>query len=334
MSKRVKTIVVIATAMIAAGVILSVAGFAFGGFRSVQFGSGGLYIEEGEGGWRGAGIISSRTFDDIEVNGIDSIDIEVDMYSVTLREGDEDEYEIEVQNLYAREMPIGRVRDGVLTIRENRDATARAGEGDLFGNGVWRLLQHIRNANDVDDIPRIEITYPRGARFDSVSVDDAAGSVEIRGLSAASLSVDCAAGSLNIREAATDDLSVKMSMGECEIRDVRAGKAVVEMDAGSFFAREFDCGALDGTLRMGDIDVEGSLHGDVNISADAGSVSLRTDLPESEYSVDLNVEMGGVTVGKRDVSDGISANFQASPDTARYRIHIEANMGDVELDFI
>ncbi|MDR1573702.1 MAG: DUF4097 domain-containing protein [Clostridiales Family XIII bacterium] len=313
-----KVLVIIATAMIAAGVILSAVGVAFGGFRSVHFGSGGFYMA-GLPGTAGVAPVS-HTFD-----GFDGVDVDVSFYAVTLKEGDV--YGAEVKSLYARETPEVRVADGVLTVYGDKETTARERRG-FFG----RLLFLPFRFGDIDEIPTIEITYPRGARIGGVNVKSDAGSVEIEKLTAATVSVECMAGSLEIEETTADELRVKLNAGGCEIKDTTATVATVELDAGSFSARDFDCGALDGSFRLGDVSVKGSLRGDVNITADMGSVFLETDLPESKYLVNTDVSLGSVTVGERAASGG-DIDMSFGDVGAPYTISVKAAMGSVEVDF-
>jgi hypothetical protein len=309
--------------MIAAGVILSAVGLALGGFKSVRFGSQGFYVsDDARGAWSAPETVSRRLDD------FDTIDIDVAAYAITLREGDA--YDIKLKNGPERETPYIHAEGGVLTVRENGDALRKRQKG-LFAS--WLSILPFRVIyNDWDDAV-IEITYPDGARFADVSIEAAAGDVDVLGLDAASLSVVCAAGNLEIEDSETDKLRVSLNAGKCKIENTRAGEADVEMDAGSLTAQDFDCGALRGSLRMGEVDMEGSLRGDVDISADMGNVSIRTDLPKSKYRVDLDVSLGSVTVDDRTVSGGnvgIGADRDAS---APYSLRVRAAMGNVKIDF-
>jgi hypothetical protein len=325
MGRVTKAIVITATAMIAAGVILSAVGFSFGGLNSVGFDSQGfrVYFEDG-GGFRGARGAASRGL----YERFEGIDVDVDAYFIELRE--DDAYSVVIRNGYVRENPAFNIKDGVLTVRD----TARARE-----RGLLRFLNvdvlRVFDGYGEDDIPTIVISYPANARLSDVNIEAAAGKVEIDGLEAASLSVDCSAGSLEIDETDVRELSVTMSAGECKIEDVRAESAVVGMNAGSFSAKGFDCGALTGNFNMGDADVKGRLHGDVDISADMGNVSLETDLPKSDYIIDVNVSLGAVTVDGRNVS-GLNAGIgelSGRSDSANYKLRVSAGMGNVEIDF-
>jgi hypothetical protein len=84
---------------------------------------------------------------------------------------------------------------------------------------------------------------------------------------------------------------------------------------------------------MGEVDVEGSLRGDVDIRAAMGSVLLKTDLPESEYRVDLDVSLGSATVGGRVVSVGPISSIRTDPGAAPHKIYVNAEMGSVVIDF-
>ncbi|MDR1247228.1 MAG: DUF4097 family beta strand repeat-containing protein [Clostridiales Family XIII bacterium] len=325
MGRVTKAIVITATAMIAAGMILSVIGFAFGGLNSVSFGSRGfrVYFED-ERGFPGA----LRDVSQGLYERFTSIDVDVDAYFIELRE--DDDYSVVIRNEYVRETLAFDIKDDVLTVRD----TARSRE-----RGIRRFLSvdwlRIFNGYDEDDIPTIVITYPANARLSNVDIEAAAGKVEVDGLEAASLSVDCSAGSLEIDETSVQDLSVTMSAGECRIDDVRAESAVFDMDAGSFSAKGFDCGELTGDFRMGNVDVSGRLRGNVDISANMGSVSLKTDLPEWDYRVDLNVALGAVSVGGRSVS-GLNAGMtqgSGRPDSENYTLRIRADMGNVDIAF-
>jgi hypothetical protein len=308
--------------MIAAGVILAAVGLALGGFNSVRLGSQGFYVDSEPGLW-GAKESLSKRFDQFE-----NIDIDVAAYTVRLRKGDA--YGMELKSRRARETPYIHAADGILTVRESKEDMRRR-KGFLEGLlSVWPFgVVH----SDWDDA-LIEITYPSGARFDAISIEAAAGNVDIVGLDADSLSVVCAAGNLEIENAKLGDLRVNLDLGECEIEDTRADGASVEMNAGSFSTKDFDCGPLRGDFHMGAADVEGTLRGDVDISADVGSVSVRTDLPKSEYRLDLDVSLGSVTVDGRTVSGRNLVDIAADADaSASYDFRVRAAMGSVEIDF-
>ena len=99
MSKYVKIIVAVATAMIAAGVILAAVGLALGGLNSVHFGAQGFYVDSEPGFW-GANESLSKRFDQFE-----NIDIDVAAYTVRLRKGDA--YGMELKSRRARARRIG-----------------------------------------------------------------------------------------------------------------------------------------------------------------------------------------------------------------------------------
>jgi hypothetical protein len=316
-----KAIVIISTAMIAAGVILSAVGLAFGGLRSVHFGSRGFYVEDRDGG-SDAEDISQR------VDDFDDMDVDVGAYAIVLREADA--YGIEVRSLYTRETPAVRVEDGVLTVHGDRDTSRRG------WRGVINLLPFAISGegfDDLDEAPTIVISYPRGARFGDVRVKSAAGSVDIEDIRARVLSVDCDAGRLDIEEAEADALRVKLNAGMCEIENARVGEAVFDLDAGSLSTRDFDCGDLDGSFHLGSVDVRGSLRGDVDITADMGNVSVETDLPKKDYYVELDVGLGNATVDGRAVSGVLAGSWYGDSDSAPYSIRVKAGMGSVEIDF-
>jgi hypothetical protein len=326
MGKIMKTILIIAAAMIVAGVILAIAGLAFGGFRSVHVGPGGFFTA-----WRpGESEVEniSESFD-----SFDGVEVDVEVCTVILREAEA--YEVKVRNLYAntRERPEIRVVDGVLTVRGEDDDPEFGRRGFLSRMALF--FPYI-GSDDWGEAPTVEISYPRGARFGEVRVESEAGSVDIKNLEAASLSVESDAGSLKIEKAAVGELRVSLSAGECEIKNTSADSAAVAMEAGRFSARGFDCGALDGDFNMGEVDVEGSLRGEVDIRSTMGSVLLKTDLPESEYRVDLDVSLGSATVGGRVVSGGPISSISTGSDdpaAAPHKIYVNAAMGSVVINF-
>jgi hypothetical protein len=320
MNKNMKVIIAVATAMIAAGVILSAVGFALGGFRSVHLGSRGFYVEERADGRNASGGSPQKTTD------FTGVHVDVRAYTVLLREGDA--YGTAVQIGRARSAPEIRVEDGVLTVRES--GKARGFWPVVLGGWLSSLRFGIANS-DLDDAV-IEITVPSDARMGDIRIEADAGSVEIDGLDTASLSVNCSAGNLKIEKSAMDELHVDLRAGNLEIEDARAGGAEVKLDAGSFVARDFDCGDLRGEFKMGEADVEGSLRGDVDITTDMGSVTLQTDLPKSEYLVDLRVSLGSATVDGRDVS-GAGVGASQGGGAMPYSIRVNASMGNVEVKF-
>jgi hypothetical protein len=260
------------------------------------------------------------------------IDVDLDFFFVVLREGDA--YNVEIRSEDARWMPQVRVRDGVLAVSDSfGEASERRGRrGFLSRLGLRGDL--FLGIGDIDvDIPTLEISYPAGARFDEVRLQTAAGSTEIENMEAASLSVDCDAGNLEIEDTTVADLNISLNAGKCEISEVKAENASVTMNAGSFSAEDFDCGGLRGDFNMGGVKAEGRLRGDVNIVNDMGNVYLRTDLPASEYAVDLDVALGNATVDGRTLSGANIQNDLGRSDSATYRIRVKAAMGNVKIDF-
>jgi hypothetical protein len=319
MNKNVKIFIAVATAMIAAGMILSVVGLALGGFKSIRFGTQGFYVDGEAGFWDAKGTVS-RSLDRFE-----SINIDVDAYTVTLRKGDA--YGITLISGKGRETPYIHEADGILTVRESGESKR---QGGFFESWLSLLPLSIVHSDWADAL--IEITYPSGARFDEVNLEASAGSVDIVGLDAASLSVACAAGDLEIENAKLGDLSINLNAGMCEIEDTRADSAILKLDAGSFSAQDFECGPLRGDFRLGRVDVEGSLRGNVDISADVGDVSVRTDLPKSEYRLDLGMSLGNVTVDGHTVYEG-DRGFSAGDASAPYGLRVKAAMGNVRINF-
>jgi hypothetical protein len=318
-----KTVVIIAAAMVAAGVILAVVGVAFGGLNSVHFGPRGFYI--GYDDLPDGRADFFRAFD-----AFDGIDVEADAYFITLREGDA--YGVKVRNAWtnAGEPEIG-VEDGVLRI--NADYGARRDRDARRGARIvnW-LIKNFGGLGGPGEAPLIEITYPEDARLGGVVIDADAGNVTVSGLAAAALSVECDAGGLSIKETDARELRVDMNAGECRIDDTRAETAVVSMDAGSFSASGFDCGALTGNFNVGSVYVEGRLRGDVDISASMGDVRLKTDLPESDYDVDLDVSLGVASVNGREIGKADARGF-GGPGPAPYKLRVKTDMGGVDVEF-
>ncbi|MDR3295350.1 MAG: DUF4097 domain-containing protein [Clostridiales Family XIII bacterium] len=306
MRKTVKRILAAAVVLLVAGAALAAVGFVMGGMKSVQLGPGGFYIADE----------ANRLDVSKDFQTFDALDVEVSACEIVLKEGDG--YHVEIRNMGARP-PVVSLEDGVLTIRE----TPGLFSWTLPGNGSfgWWMA----------DAPHIEIGYPEGASLGAVKLAASASDIRIKNLRADTLKVFCGAGSLKAESMAVSGLTVDMSAGNCDLSDVSAGRAELSLSMGDLRARRFVCDALEGHMDAGSTDIEGTLRGSTRISASMGDVTLKTGLPESEYSYDLDVSMGNVAVnGNRLSNGGRLSDWNAD---APNRIEVDASMGSVSVEF-
>lgn len=314
MNKGFKTVAIVAAICIAVGVFFAVIGFALGGFRSVHVGADGFYV-----GNSGSSSIEALTPSGDDIKNYKNIDIDVDAFQVILKEGDK--FSIEGSYSFAYGEPSISLEGDTLVITEK----------SFRQQGFWNRLL---NSNILgfwrDHELLLEIRYPKGTSFEVVDVDCAAASIRIDGITAKELNLSADAGEVNAANVNTDTLDIDIDAGDCSLNNVKVDNAFFSLDAGGLHAKEFVSNGLDGDLNLGSADISGTLRGVTTLDVDAGEVKLITSLPESDYGLNLDVELGDVVINGRDHSG--SALYNAG-EGRPHTINANVDMGTVKIEF-
>jgi len=315
--------------IIAIGVCLALGGFAAGGMKSLWLDRGGFHLSSNDRG--------SLVQVDEKYTGCTEIVVNVDFLDrVILKEGDD--FTVRGQN-YERLGGLDVYKDGgkllVNATREERWLS--------IGIDEWQ-----RSWGGVDTF--IEITYPKGAKFDYVNANIAAsrisasdfecdtldisndfGNVELTGITAGRFSVNLSAGDAKIRSVAADSFRVSNDFGKIDLGGVAANSLTLRLSAGDVSGENVVAGDLDvtsdfGAIRIGNL----TLKERGVVIQSSGEVDISLDMNEDDLSYELSTSAGSVSV---DGSKFGSSVINRSAGTSA-SLRVDSDFGAVKIKFL
>lgn len=191
MSRGMKTFIMVCGIVIGTGILLSLAGWIFGGIN-------GLSGVEDRISWIsfGGGEEENRT---VNLEKFRSIDIECDTADVEFIESDKFAAELTYDKKSGQ--PSAVVRNDTLTVVDS-GKRHRWFSFDIFGR------DYIKTA--------ITIYYPKNTTFQKVNIQNDMGAVELGDLTAKNVDVQVDAGYLEMNSIRADQLKVNVDMGVAE----------------------------------------------------------------------------------------------------------------------
>lgn len=162
--------------------------------------------------------------------------------------------------------------------------------------------------------PEITIYLPSDKNFGTLDFVIGAAEMEFddQAISCERLTIDVGAGSL---EAERFDVT--------ELLDIEIGAGEVNVDSGTFGEVKIDCA-------MGSVELSGKLNGDLTGSCSMGSIEIELDGNEEDYNYDLTCSMGEMTVNGR-TRAAFDGTHTEKNENAVGTISMDCSMGSVEL---
>lgn len=326
------------------GLVLMAVGFFCGAKVSVYVTSQGVILEDGS--------LNQRTENQLEP--FQNLDIQLE--NAELRLIPSDHYGIDMCYYNKQYNPQFLLKDGTLTVRDNRQED-RDGSGWVLMN-IDLLWNSRRNT--------VDIYYDASQKLEKVEINDGTGTVWIDGLQAGELTLDNDIGDITVKNMELGRLTLHQDIGLLIMKNNRIDhtelnkntgelsvdqligqelKAEVEIGGMNFTAcelehAELDCALGDAAMRQwssnglkvtsgnGSVDIQGHLGGENRIDSNLGDVDIETDMPDAQYSLDIQTALGTITV------DGAESagNIARKADTG-HSITVYAAAGNVDLSF-
>ena len=241
--------------------------------------------------------VAIRAVDEVFINE-KITDLDFDLSSGILRIVEGDVFRVEAKNI-AEEYFVCEVNGGKLRVAEDfREAPS---------------FNVARGLNLLEYTPEITITIPSGFIADSVTLDIAAGRGEIENLVA-------------------DKIAVKVAAGECRIDNIEAREADFDIAAGSFTAYSMDIDDCDLDIVAGNVYMGGLINKKADIDCSAGSIELQLSGLQEDYSFDINVGAGRISVGSNRYS-GVSSSTVLTGKSGGAKIDLSCTAGDIIVGF-
>ena len=162
----------------------------------------------------------------------------------------------------------------------------------------------------------ITITVPKDAQLKEIDVASSMGNIEMDDLICQKVEAECSLGNNTVNNLQAEEIELSNSLGNITTQNL-----TVEKEA-KFSAS------------TGNIDADGTFHGNVEVSVDLGNARLIVrGASRNDYELEASSDMGNLVIDG-DEMDGemMGADFQLENGQNR-KIQIDSSVGDVEITF-
>lgn len=161
--------------------------------------------------------------------------------------------------------------------------------------------------------PQVTITIPENFSAENFNMVVSAGDVKADEIMAQEGYLEVSAGRISV-----DKLEISGSS------EYHIGAGQIEVERANINNITVDCG-------VGNVVIEGTITGDNDITCDIGSVKLKLNGDEEDYSYDVSADIGSVEINHH--------NYQGTSEEvinnngADYNLSLECNIGNITVDF-
>ena len=162
----------------------------------------------------------------------------------------------------------------------------------------------------------ITITVPKDAQLKEIDVALSVGNIEMDDLICQKVEAECSLGNNTVNNLQAEEIELSNSLGNITTQNL-----TVEKEA-KFSAS------------TGNIDADGTFHGNVEVSVDLGNARLIVrGASRNDYELEASSDMGNLVIdGDKMDGEMMGADFQLENGQNR-KIQIDSSVGDVEITF-
>lgn len=337
------------------GIVLSIVGFAMGGaVYGIQIDASGLHVAADSLKQDGAG----KAIEQEETVGeFDNISIDMEYVDVNLVPSDLGDYRVS----YCIEESDGlkcKVEDRTLVIGQEKNVS-------WFGNAAFFSIGRTLSESK-DKTPLVTVYVPAKAKLSQVEVKTESGNISCRDLQAESLVAVAEYGDIEINNVGAQTAQARLESGNLRMKQVQGGSFKVHNEYGDLvledvaFTEDMSADLESGdmeyqNLTVRDLQVKNSYgaitgyqmkvrnlyaeleSGDCNLSAISldsceveaayGNVEMGLVKPLEDYTYDLNVEYGDITLDGRQEGN----SYHSLGKGKQHQLNISCESGDITL---
>lgn len=315
MKRATKILCILAACLLGSGLLLLCAGLFAGGFHSLRAGALNLPPQ-------GDDIQDSFLFEQVDAL---SIQCEIGDLSIQTDPG------LPAGAVYVEyDLPAGsrvsaQMEETTLAFSSQAPRHTRHNLPGLF----QRLLRNLLAQGSLNAYPTayIQISVSPQGVFSTAQLQLDVGDLTMDGLRCQNLDIHTAVGAAQLSNLHAASAVVHLDTGSLRGDALRLQTARLSCDVGSMDLRDLCCYGLEAVANVGNIHIRGRLAGDNRFQCDLGSLTLETTLPCSDYDLDLQADMGQVTV------DGAACghNFRQQHATPAHAIQAACDLGSIDL---
>lgn len=313
MKRATKILCAIAGCLMGMGLLLLFAGLFAGGFHSLRAGVLNLPPQ-------GEDIQDSFLFEQV-----DALSIQCEIGDLSIRT----DPDLPAGAVYVEyHLPAGAQASAQME-GATLSFTSRAPRQSLPGLS-WRLLRDLLSQGGLDAYPTayVQISVSPHGMVSAAQIRLDVGDLAMDGLRCQDLDIHAAVGAAQLSNLhAAASAVVQLDTGSLRGDALRLQTARLSCDVGNIDLRDLRCYGLEAVADVGNIHIQGRLAGDNRFQCDLGSLALETTLPLSDYDLDLQADMGQVTV------DGAPCghNFRQQHATPAHAIQAACDLGSIDL---
>ena len=317
MRKAIKIAIVIAVALILAGVVLTLVAFAAFGFDASKLGAEKYdtveYAPEGE---------FSRVEINVRTSDVTFVVSEDGVTRVECYESEKQPHEVAVSD---GKLTVSALDDrkwyehiSILSKSPKVKISLPAGEYDAL------LLE-----TDTGDV-----TLPEGISFREVSIETDTGDVKIAGTFAASVKIKTDTGDVEIPSLKTGDVGIKTNTGKVIATDAAVDDLSVKTNTGKVKLTDVTCAALKVETDTGDVILKNVVGaGNADIETDTGDVKLdRCDAANYKIKTDTGDVTGTVLSEKVFFTSSRTGDIDVPHTKTGGEFDVKTATGDIEIE--
>ena len=331
MNKIAKTVLMTGTALCAAGVVLSTAGY-FAGGKDFTYTSDHMYVSGGNSSSRkNLTVMKKEQIDDFTKLNVDFEDFDLD-----IRTSDDDHYYMEYKlEKNGRKNPLTwKDKDGELTLEE-----PAGGSGSYYITydlGIFST--HADLTEKKDALNTVVLYIPEKAQLSEAELQLSDGDLAADQLLCKEMTLELLNGDLMLDKGEFEKFDAKLSDGDLNVKELQCTDNMqLKSESGDVSIKRADLtdGQIsldDGELQMGN----SSFNGDIEITSSNGDVSIQMKKSSvDKTNIYLKTTDGDVDTG--DLSRGKSSNeedfsvYENQVGTSAPTLSVKCSDGDIML---
>lgn len=306
MKNGLRTVIIICSISVLAGIVCIVAGYSMGGKLSFNIDVKNHTVET-SGYDTIKGSQELKEFSELEVNS--------DVADITVI-ADGDQYSVEYS--VSGSEPLIELTDGKLKIKEKNRHIFFIGFGISMKNSY------------------ITVHVPKDADMEKIKLKSDTGKINVDNINAenkengyiGNIDINSDTGKVSFNNVAVSTLKIKTDTGNCVIDHLNANEVDTKSDTGNVTITNADMDSFTGDADTGNIKLAQVSVNKVSAKADTGNVECDIHGTEKDYGMHLKTDVGSIRI------NGDKKGTDYTKETAESkRIDITTDTGNIKVDF-
>ncbi|MGL5752095.1 MAG: DUF4097 family beta strand repeat-containing protein [Paraclostridium sp.] len=197
------------------------------------------------------------------------------------------------------------------------------------------LKQEAINKNDYsinlkkEDRKYINIYVPTDIILEDITITSDVANVNLNNIASKYLDITCNVGNIKAKDCYIKDVKLKSDTGNIDINKLNSNYIEAYSNIGNIVMKDsINIGKLKMSSDIGNIEVDGKIYGESNISANVGNVEVNIDEDKKMYNYNIKNDLGSFKV------DGKKYKKELKVDNkSENNINIQCDTGKIELNF-